>query len=133
FTNYCPASLVYGTAGKKGTPGAVKPQCAPRDTQVDTCRVMGASQQSAVEGTSLLVRGQFRNEGLTDLSSGIDPHPNLLAQLGYGAPGVNPSANPGAWMWTQATATPAWNDAGASVGFDQYQATITTPAAGTYR
>ncbi len=131
--NFCAASNSYGSSGMLGSPGATNPPCPPPDLTIDTCRVQAGLSVSAVAGVDFIAIGRVYNEGLTDLTHGVDEHPNLLAEAGYGAEDSNPSVNPGAWTWFPAVANTAWDDQDMNdVDYDEYRATYLAPAVGIY-
>jgi len=95
------------------------------------CNLQWPIEKSAVEGESL---GDFYGRvyiaGLTDLSSGVDLHPLLRAELGWGARGSDAAS----WSdWVAAEGNPN-NASSPNIGNnDEYMATISAPlSAGLY-
>ena len=81
---------------------------------------------SAAAGSSQTVYGRIYEAGVTDV--GGEPA-GVTAQLGYGPASANPEYEMG-WTWIDATYNGACGDCGSNN--DEYMATFTAPAAGTY-
>ena len=92
--------------------------------EADYCTTQSPTVLSVQTGVSSgLIYGQVFETGLTD-SAGQKP--TIRAQLGYGLPSANPEYQSG-WTWFNA----AFNvEAGSN---DEYQASFTAPAVGSYR
>ena len=92
--------------------------------EIDYCKTQFPLTLSlSAASTSPVVYGQVYEAGVTDASGAS---PLITAQLGYGPATVNPEYEYG-WTWVTATFnTQSGNN-------DEYQATFTAPAAGTYR
>ena len=137
--NWCLAQDVYFTGAATpvgdhyGTPGAVNPACpAPLDTTVDWCVLQWPLDVTQQAGTSLTVYGRLYEAGLTELTSGVDPSAQLVAEAGFGPDGSDPAGN-GDWTWNTAVANPTWDGVGAGEpDNDEYQAIFSVPAVGTY-
>lgn len=76
--------------------------------------------------TTATVYGRIKELGVTDLSASANA--SVRAQVGYGPATSNPEYEAG-WTWTNATFNAAFVDA----TYDEYQASFTAPASGTYR
>ncbi len=94
------------------------------EVDIGDCRLVLPAQLEVSPSEGFTVKGQVYVAGLTDLTSGIDPHALLVAQAGFGAPGSTPST---AWNWKVAAASAGWNDA-AQPGYDQYEIELSAPA-----
>jgi hypothetical protein len=81
---------------------------------------------AAAGATTATVYGRIKELGVTDLSASAST--NVRAQIGYGPATSNPEYEAG-WTWTNATFNAAFSDP----TYDEYQATFTAPATGTYR
>ncbi len=92
--------------------------------QVDWCRLHSPAAIAETAGTRVTVYGHLNIAGLTDQSSGNDPHADVLAELGWGPDGSQPDAG---WNWQAAAPNPAWTD-GAEPGNDEYMADLLVPA-----
>lgn len=131
--SWCEATSTYGSGSPpdRGTPGAANDACV--SFPVTFCRLQFPATIAGTAGTtSPTVYGRVYAAGLTDTTAMTDVHPRLRAQLGYGPDASDPSTSAG-WTWTGASANPGWNGAAAGEpNNDEYQATFTLPAAGTY-
>lgn len=91
--------------------------------EADFCNVQTPHSLTVAAGdTSEPVFGRIHEAGLTDAPGG---HAEIVAQLGYGPATANPQYEP--WTWVDATFETQSDDD------DEYQATLTPPAAGEYR
>ena len=131
MTNWCFANMPYGDdPALFGTPGADNGECA--STEVDWCRLQWPVDETILAGTAaeIMVYGRIYEEGLTDLGAGVDAHPLLLGQAGYGPDQSDPAVD-GDWDWITAQGNPEWID-GEEPGNDEYMATLPLPAIGIY-
>lgn len=92
-------------------------------TEADFCAVTFPASLSVATSTNNTVYGQVFEAGVTSVA-GADA--NVRAQFGYGPATQNPEYQ-NAWVWSNATFNIQ------SGNNDEYQATFTAPAAGTYR
>lgn len=95
------------------------------------CRLQWPLDVTVAEDESFEVYGRVYIAGLTDQADGVDTHPAVVAQVGYGPDGSDPTS--AGWVWSAATANPAWS--GSSAGEpnnDEYMATLSVAQAGTY-
>jgi len=126
---WCAATTGYA-AGVFGTPGAANPACGS-GASVGWCRLQAPLDLTIGAGTTFAAYGHVFVAGVTDATAGVDGHPLLVGQAGYGADGSDPAA--AGWTWFAAGPNPAWNDASAGeLGNDEYQASITAPSPGAY-
>ncbi|MDW8251958.1 MAG: lamin tail domain-containing protein, partial [Myxococcales bacterium] len=123
------ADFVTGapTPRNSASPAAVC-QCLVRNEsdaglEVDFCNVQFPLSLSVTTGTMTpVVYGRIFEAGATEA---VGPNNQVRAQLGFGLPSVNPQY--GSWTWTNAAYNTQWgND-------DEYQASFTAPAPGSYR
>jgi subtilisin-like proprotein convertase family protein len=103
-------------------------QSGGQTVTIGECRLESPAAYDAQPGQGFQVLGRLHVAGLTDLTSGIDGHASLVGQVGVGARGSQPGAS---WSWSVAAPSAGWNDAD-EPGFDQYQVSLTSPAAGDY-
>jgi hypothetical protein len=136
--NWCLGVDVYfagdpgvATDDHRGTPGALNPPCPAPDTRVDWCRYQWPLTETALAGTSFTTYGRVFDEGVTDLTTGVDPDPDLVAQAGYGPDGSDPSVDGTGWRWFAASGNEGWTDT-EEPGNDEYLATFAAPAAGVW-
>ena len=126
---WCPATLSYAT-GVFGTPGETNPPCGGGGS-VGWCRFQHPLDLTTGAGTTFAAYGHVFVAGVTDATAGVDVNPLLLGQAGYGPDGSDPAT--GGWTWVPAAANAGWNDAAAGEpGNDEYVATVSAPAPGTY-
>lgn len=93
-------------------------------TSVERCKVQFPATLETVEGLpSDKVYGWVWSQGITDAAGA---GAGITGELGYGPQGTDPTD--AAWSWTQAT----WNADKDSGAADEYQATLTGPAPGTW-
>jgi hypothetical protein len=129
--NWCLAEAPYGDGTLFGTPGAGNVECV-HPLLVDWCRLQWPLDSSVEVGAALTVYGRVFVGGVTDLTDWVDTDARVWAQAGYGPDGSLPEGN-GAWVWLDADGNPDWNaDTAAEPGNDEYQASLTAPAAGVY-
>ncbi|MEM6730715.1 MAG: hypothetical protein AAF658_04125, partial [Myxococcota bacterium] len=100
----------------------------PNTNAVDFCALVGPATLNVTSAATVEVRGQIRELGVTDATSGADVSPSILAQWGFGPSGTTPGAF---WSWSSASADPRWTDATNS-GVDEYVSFIIAPRAGQY-
>ena len=132
--NWCEATTPYPT-GDFGTPGADNPVCGagPVDYPIDFCRLQFPDTITEDQGTDVAVFGRVYIGGLTDLSGVNDPAPSVIGYVGYGPDGTDPAVD-ATWTWVAGTTNPGYGPAspGYEANNDEYQATLSVPAPGTY-
>jgi hypothetical protein len=98
---------------------------------IDWCRLQSPASVDIAAGESFTAYGRYYIETVTDQSTLNDPHPLVVAELGYGADGSDPAGDP--WTWTPGTPNPGWdgNDWG-EPNNDETMGEITIDRAGTY-
>jgi lamin tail-like protein len=130
-TTWCNAFSPFFMADT-GTPGLANDSCTPPELTIDFCNLQFPLAIEDDVGVSVDIYGRVYVAGQTDQSTGNDPSPNLQAALGYGPDGSDPAVD-ATWVWAAATPNPAWIGVGdPDQNNDEYQATLTLPAAGTY-
>ena len=79
------------------------------------------------------VYAQVREDGLTNLTPGVDETTVILAQIGFGDPAEDPMMGE-SWAWTSANANANYgpDSPGYAEGFDEYVATLVAPVPGLY-
>ncbi len=124
-TSWCNSRTIFGSNNKKGTPGAANNNCA---VPVTFCRLQAPTSITNYVAGTTVVTGRYRSDGLTNVNAAAnDISLWTKAQVGYGADGSDPAT----WTnWTDAVADTTY--AGAEPLFDQYKATLVSPAAGAY-
>ncbi len=130
--NWCEGSTSYN--GDFGTPGADNPECGVGVSYpIDFCRLQFPEVINQLQGTNVDVFGRLYSGGLTDLSGVNDPAPEVTGYVGYGPDGTNPAVDPG-WTWVAGTPNAGYGPASPNyeANNDEYQATLTVPAPGTY-
>ena len=128
--NWClpPIDVAYAE-GHYGTPGAANPDC---DVPVDFCRLQWPRAIDVEAGVFTNVYGRIYHPGITDASVNVDTVPRLLAELGIGPDGTDPTANAD-WDWIAGAPTPDWNSANEGAGDeDEYVAALEAPVEGQY-
>lgn len=131
-TNWCDALTPYFMTDT-GTPGALNDSCSPAEFTIDFCRLQAPLTIDDDSGTGVDVYGRVFIAGQTDLSGVNDPSPNIVAYVGYGPDGSDPSVS-AMWIWTLGTPNAGYGPASPAyeANNDEYVATMTLPAAGTY-
>jgi len=122
---WCVGSTLYNDKDR-GTPGAANPGCPLRDVW---CRLQHPLDLTLAQGASFSVYGRVYAAGVTDRSSGNDPHPLLVLQAGLGARGAAPAL----WTagWVALAPNPGYD--GAEPNNDEHMGTLVAPAtAGDY-
>jgi hypothetical protein len=115
-----------------GTPGAMNIDCPePVVYTIDNCRVQFPETINEEAGTSVDIFGRVESLGLTDNTANNDLAPELSGQLGYGPDGTDPATD-GTWTWIDAFPNAGYPGAGAEATYDEYQVSLTVPAAGEY-
>ena len=121
---WCPASEAALPDLPAGTPGSANPLCPPLDQVIDGCVLLEPAGVSTTAGEAVWVSGLVYDAGTTDVTSGTDVAPGLVAQVGYGPPGTVPSdAATSPWVWSPASPDLAWQDDSAP-GEDRWMAEI---------
>lgn len=96
------------------------------------CRLQFPQTVSGAQGTPATAYGRLYIAGLTTQSIYNDPSPSVQAWLGYGPDASDPAVDP-TWTWIQAVPNPGWiGTAYGAPNDDEYQATLTLPAPGSY-
>jgi hypothetical protein len=122
--NWCIASVSYD--GNLGTPGAANSTCGSAPTYtVGWCRLQFPPSMISIEGDERVVYGQVFVDGITDLTPGPDVDTQVIGQVGFGTNGSDPNTWTG---WTVAEVNPDFSNA----DNDEYMASATIPAAGSY-
>ncbi|MDF1561909.1 MAG: hypothetical protein P1V51_02625 [Deltaproteobacteria bacterium] len=108
--------------------------CVSNDTgvcsSVDWCRLQWPLDLTAAAGTSTTFYGRVYITGITSQSDGVDASAPLVAELGWGPDGSDPSLPASGWTWNTAQANAGWSAAGAGEpNNDEYEATVPLPAA----
>ncbi|MBC8071544.1 MAG: lamin tail domain-containing protein [Deltaproteobacteria bacterium] len=130
-TSWCDAFSPFFMADT-GTPGLANDSCTAPELTIDFCNVQFPLTIDDDVGVSLEVYGRVYVAGQTDQSAGNDPSPNLQGWLGYGPDGSDPALD-ATWVWTAAAPNPAWIGIGdPDQNNDEYRATLTLPADGSY-
>jgi len=80
---------------------------------------------TAAEYTVVTIWGQVWISGLTDVQSGPDPDPLVLAEVGVGPDGSDPSQSPTTWDWYPAMPNPGFTHA----TDDEYEGELALPSA----
>ncbi len=131
--SWCLAEAIYfgeGQRANRGTPGVTNPPCPGADTEIDWCNLEMPLEVEAGSGTAVQTWGRVREQGITDDTEGTDVHPDLVAEVGFGAAGSEPGED---WIWTAGEADPLWDSRAArELDVDQYQASFVVPAPGDY-
>lgn len=111
-----------------GTPGAANHPCR---VPVGFCRMQHPQRVRAEAGDVTTWYGRVYQAGITDRSPAVDPHPELLAQFGYGPDGSEPAG--AGWSWFDAAPNPGWDGAAAGErDNDEYQVDVPAPGLGVY-
>lgn len=119
------------TSGDRGSPGEANPPCAA-DLVIGSCRLQFPPTFTAEEGTvSQAIYGRVSIAGYTDVDlTGNDAIPGLIASVGYGPDGSDPTVDASGWSFTAAAGNDAYGVA--SPGFvateDEWVGTFTVPA-----
>jgi len=123
-TNWCASVDAYG-AGDLGTPGSDNPACVSV-VDVVKCRLQTPASLTIDATFPYTVTGRLRQPGLTDLTGGNDPAPEILAQAGWGPDGSDPSVDATGWVLVNAIPTDGYSDV-AEPDLDQYEAVLVAP------
>ena len=105
------------TANHFGTPGAANPSC-------DVLANFGRLQfPMATNDPQTIIYGRVYHPGITDRSTGNDPSPQLIAELGFGPDGSDPVLDD--WAWIRGTPNEAYDgNASGEPNNDEYQAEL---------
>jgi len=126
--NWCLGQDLYfgeGDTAHFGTPGIENPECPV--FEVDWCRLQFPLDEEIQVAADMVVYGRMFEDGLTNLTEGVDAAELLLAQAGYGPQASDPDGN-AAWTWVAGAGNAGFVDA----SNDEYLATLNIPVAGTY-
>ena len=100
--------------------------------EVGWCRLAllgpGMMLPDVEEGAVGTFSGQVWAAGVTDRTRATDPHPLLVAELGYGPGGSLPLDNED-WTWQPAFPNPDYSAPDEQAGNDEYQSVLTAPSA----
>jgi hypothetical protein len=118
-------------AGIPGSPGLLNPLCPPPDDVLDECRLIAPSFLEVDPGVVFAVAGLLRDEGTTDVSSGVDPVPGLVVETGFGPAGTEPTLPSTGWVWGAAYPDPEWSDDDAP-GEDRWEGPLMIQQAGVW-
>lgn len=122
LANFCVNTQDAYTPGDFGTPGAANRSC---DLTIDNCRLSDPVVDfDAIEGAAFTVSGQLESLGWTDQNPGLDPSSRVVAEVGIGPFGEDPSVDDSNWTFVAATGDNAFADSTA----DQYSGVLTAPA-----
>jgi hypothetical protein len=101
---------------------------------VEFCRLQHPLDISEPAGTVEVVYGRVYVEGVTDQTTGTDPHPALTGWVGYGPENSDPSIDDTDWVWIEASPNPGYDDQAAfgEENNDEYWLDLTVPAPGVY-
>lgn len=121
------------TAGESSSTGVGEESSTGEATPVtiEWCRLQSPPTATVAVDEAFTVYGRVYAPGVTDQSVNNDPHPLLVAEVGWGADGSDPAA--GTWTWTPAIENPGWD--GTVFGEpnnDEYQADLSIDMAGTW-
>ncbi|MEC9071313.1 MAG: lamin tail domain-containing protein, partial [Myxococcota bacterium] len=132
---WCPAPTLY-SVGNYGSPGEANPACPEPDTTIDDCLLVEPTSIESPEGALVSTTVLIYDEGVTDVTTGVDAALGLLVEAGHGPSGTDPSAADAAWSWQSAEADTDWIDT-PKPDYDQYVLNIEAPSTGehlvTYR
>ncbi|MBX7078470.1 MAG: hypothetical protein K1X88_04715 [Nannocystaceae bacterium] len=130
-SNWCAAMTPYFMTDL-GTPGLANDSCSPPTYAIDYCNLQFPTSIDDLEGAGVDVFGRLYIAGLTDQSNVNDPAVNVVAAVGYGPDGTDPSLDMG-WVWTAAAPNPGWVGMGfPDANNDEYVGTMTLPLPGDY-
>lgn len=105
-----------------GTPGTANASC---DVTIDRCRFAAPVVDfDAQESSNFTLAGQIRSLGLTDDAVGHNPYSRIVAEVGFGPTGDDPSVDDTNWSFFAASGDFGFSDP----TDDQYTGDITTPA-----
>lgn len=101
---------------------------------VSWCRLQFPPMADVAVSEAFTVYVRFYAAGLTDVSDGNDPAPELVVEMGYGVDGSDPSTGMGApWTWVPAAPNVGWNGPAAGEDDnDEYQGDLSIDVAGIY-
>ena len=88
---------------------------------ITKCLLQPPAQFTVAPSAAFTAKAVVYAVGVTDRTTGVDTHPLLVAQLGYG------QGDPSGWLWQTADADGTWQDSGLA-GHDQYLKQISAPA-----
>jgi hypothetical protein len=125
--NWCVATAEYGTAKKKGTPGAANTACL----KVGWCRLQHPLSESVVASYQGYVYGRLFVDGVTNKSNASDPDAAVLGQVGFGPDKSNPAAKDSTWQWSAALPNPLWTD-GEEPNNDEYMGQLKVSVVGVH-
>jgi hypothetical protein len=128
---WCRASTLY-TVDNYGTPGAPNPVCLEPDGSVDACRLVSPVSAELFVGAPFVAAAVVYDEGITDINSWVDAHPDLSAEIGVGPVTADPNLESELFVWTAALGATNWTDT-ESPDWDRYELTLDAPASGNYQ
>jgi hypothetical protein len=98
---------------------------------IDWCRLQWPLTLTLASNEAFSVYGQVYIAGLTDQSTVNDLADNVVADVGYGPDGTDPSSDPG-WIWIRGIPNPGYVQINPSEFNDEYEATLSVSQPGTY-
>lgn len=121
-----------GSSSSSGEPAESSDDGSPTVYEVEWCRLQYPPAAYVAVSEPFTVYVRLYVPGLTTLSNGNDPAPELVVEMGYSVDGSDPSTGVGApWTWQAATPNVGWNDA-AEPNNDEYQSDLSIAEAGIY-
>lgn len=107
---------------------------ASASAQVVHCRIQFPEIANvAAGGDAFQVFGRVYMPGITDQSSFNDPDPSVIAQVGVGPNGSNPTVSLSGWLFHNASPNPLYGGPGGEANLDEYLSNVVSPnAAGSY-
>ena len=98
---------------------------------IDWCRLQWPLSLAVATDEEFTIYGQVYIASLTDQSTSNDPAENVVADVGYGPDGTDPSSDLN-WTWVRGAPNPGYVQPVSSEFNDEYMATLSVPQAGTY-
>ncbi len=126
-----------GSGGSGTSSGSATDPSSSGDTagtvyDVEWCRLQHPPSVTVAVDEPFTVYVRLYVPGLTDQSTGNDPAPELVVEMGYGLDGSDPSTGMGApWSYIPAMPNVGWDDV-VEPNNDEYQADLIIDAAGIY-
>lgn len=131
-TAWCGAPEAFG-AGDSGSPGAANPGCPGDVNPIEYCLMATSGFLEWPAGEPVPTMAWIVDEGLTDLTSGVDLADGFTVEVGYGPPGSDPAESEG-WVFAPASPAVGWDSGavGAPDGSDGWVGAQPAPAPGLY-
>jgi len=92
---------------------------------VGWCKLQWPTTVTATEGATEMAYGRIYIAGVTDQTTGPDTDPAIIAEVGVGPDGSDPTTDFASWTWYPTIANPGFSDA----ANDEYMGGMTVPAA----